>query len=269
MAAYQELFAQAGLAVGQVLLTHDDLQHHERHLNARNTIMALLDRGIVPIINENDAVSFTELTVGDNDQLSALVAALLPADLLVLLTTAKGVVRNFGKAGAKVISTVRKIDDSVRRHARGTQSRTSIGGMVLKINAADVAVRSGIPAVIASGTQRGVLGKILAGDNVGTLFVPAPQKLKSRKRWIAFFHHPKGALVVDAGARTALRERGKSLLLPGIVRCEGEFAGGEVVKICDLEGTEFAHGISRATRAEIESDVAGKVVVHRDDLVVL
>ena len=206
MAAYQELFAQAGLAVGQVLLTHDDLQHHERHLNARKTIMALLDRGIVPIINENDAVSFTELTVGANDHLSALVAALLPADLLVLLTTAEGVIRNFGKPGAKVISTVRKIDDSVRRHARGTQSRTSIGGMVSKINAADVAVRSGIPAVIASGMQRGVLGKILAGDNVGTLFVPAPQKLKSRKRWIAFFHHPEGALVVDAGARTALRE---------------------------------------------------------------
>ncbi len=269
MAAYQELFAQAGLAVGQVLLTHDDLQHHERHLNARNTIMALLDRGIVPIINENDAVSFTELTVGDNDQLSALVASLLPADLLLLLTTAEGVVRNFGKSGAKVISVVRKIDGSVRRHAKGTQSRTSIGGMVSKIDAADVAVRSGIPAVIASGTQRGVLGKILAGDNVGTLFVPAPQKLKSRKRWIAFFHHPKGALVVDSGARSALRERGKSLLLPGIVRCEGEFAGGDVVKICDLEGTEFAQGISRASRTDVERGVTEKVVVHCDDLVVL
>lgn len=269
MAAYQELFAQAGLAVGQVLLTHDDLQHHERHLNARNTIMALLDRGVVPIINENDAVSFTELTVGDNDHLSALVAALLPADLLVLLTTAEGLVRNFGKPSAKVISIVRKIDDSVRRHARGTQSRTSIGGMVSKINAAGVSARSGIPVVIASGTQRGVLAKILAGDNVGTLFVPAPQKLKGRKRWIAFFHHPKGALVVDAGARSALRERGKSLLLPGISHCEGEFAGGDVVKICDLEGTEFAQGISRAARAEIENGAPGKVVVHRDDLVIL
>ena len=269
MAAYQELFAQAGLAVGQVLLTHDDLQHHERHLNARNTIMALLNREIVPIINENDAVSFTELTVGDNDQLSALVAALLPADLLVLLTAAEGVVRNFGEPRAKVISIVRKIDESVRRHARGTQSRTSIGGMVSKIEAAGIAVRSGIPAVIASGTKRGILGKILAGDTVGTLFVPAPQKLKGRKRWIAFFHHPKGALVVDAGARSALRERSKSLLFPGIVRCEGEFDIGDVVKICDLEGTEFAQGISRVARAQIDSGAAVKVVVHRDDLVIM
>ena len=193
MAAYQELFAQAGLAVGQVLLTHDDLQHHERHLNARNTIMALLDRGIVPIINENDAVSFTELTVGDNDQLSALVAALLPADLLVLLTTAEGVVRNFGKAGAKVISTVRKIDDSVRRHARGTQSQTSIGGMVSKINAADVAVRSGIRAHSA----------VCCG------------KFWLATMWARFLcRHPKSSRVVNGGLRSFIIQKERWWWMP-------------------------------------------------------
>ena len=268
MAVYQELFGAAGLQVGQVLLTHDDLAHHDRHLNARNTLMALLDRGIVPIINENDAVSFMELTVGDNDRLSALVAALLPADLLVVLTTADGVVRNFGKPRARLISTVRKIDESIRRHARGTQSRTSIGGMASKLDAAETAMRSGVPMVIASGTRSGMLSKILSGAKVGTLFVPA-ERMKGRKRWIAFFHHPKGVLVVDDGAKEALRRRGKSLLLPGVVRCEGEFAAGDVVKISDADGTEFAQGIARASLAEVEGGVAPKVVVHRDDLVVL
>lgn len=268
MSVYQELFGEAGLSVGQVLLTHDDLAHHDRHLNARNTLMALLERDVVPIINENDAVSFTELTVGDNDRLSALVAALLPADLLVLLTSAEGVMCNYGKRNAKLISTVRKIDDSLRKQARGTKSRTSIGGMASKIDAADMAVRSGISVVIASGTQRGALGKILAGEVVGTLFLPA-KKMKGRKRWIAFFHHPTGALVVDDGAKAALRERGKSLLLPGVARCEGEFAEGDVLKICDADGTEFARGIARAARAEAESGEAAKVVVHRDDLVIL
>ena len=268
MSVYQELFGEVGLSVGQVLLTHDDLAHHDRHLNARNTLMALLDREVVPVINENDAVSFTELTVGDNDRLSALVAALLPADLLVLLTTAEGVVRNHGKPNAKLISTVRKIDDTLRNLARGTQSRTSIGGMVSKIDAADMAVRSGIPVVIAPGARRGVLAKILAGETVGTLFVPA-DKMKGRKRWIAFFHHPTGVLVVDDGAKEALRARGKSLLLPGVARCEGEFGAGDVVKICDADGTEFARGIARAARLEVEERAAAKVVVHRDDLVIL
>lgn len=268
MSVYQELFGEVGMHVGQVLLTHDDLAHHDRHLNARNTLVALIDRGVVPIINENDAVSFTELRVGDNDRLSALVAVLLPADLLVILTTAEGVVRNFGKANARIIPAVRKIDVAIRRHARGTQSRTSVGGMVSKIDAADMAMRSGIPMVIASGTQRGVLAKILAGESVGTLFVPA-EKMKGRKRWIAFFHHPSGVLVVDDGAKEALRKFGKSLLLPGVARCEGEFEAGDVVKICDVDGTEFARGIARAARTEVESGAVAKVVVHRDDLVVL
>jgi glutamate 5-kinase len=257
MATYAELFARHNLHVAQVLLTHDDLEHHERHLNARNTLVTLLGRGVVPIINENDAVSFTEIKFGDNDTLSALVASLLPADLLVILTTVDGVIENFSKANPKTISVIEKIDSTIEKLAGGTDSETAVGGMASKIQAAKIAVRSGIPLVIAS-------------ENEGTLFVAHPTKLQGRKRWIAFFHHPQGALFVDDGAKLALREKGRSLLPPGVARCEGEFAAGDVVRICDLNGTEFARGIAKFGAAEVRGRKLARVeVVHRDDLVIL
>jgi len=270
MAIYDQLFAVHGLSVAQLLLTHDDLQHHERHLNARNTLVTLLRRGIVPIINENDVVSFTELKFGDNDKLSALVASLLPADLLVILTTVDGVIQNFGKANPKTIPIVERIDTDLESIARGTDSSTAVGGMASKIQAAKIAVRSGIPLVIASGKKKEALANIMSGQEEGTLFVPQPSRLKGRKRWIAFFHHPQGALFVDEGAKKALRESGKSLLPPGIARCEGEFADGDVVRICDLNGTEFARGIAAHSSREIASKKLQRVeVVHRDNLVIL
>ncbi len=270
MATYEKLFAKFNLTVAQVLLTHEDLQHHERHLNARNTLIALLNRDVVPIINENDAVSLAELKFGDNDRLSALVASLLPADLLVILTTVDGVIENFGKAGARTLSVIEKIDATIEDMAGGTDSATAVGGMTTKIQAAQIAVRSGIPLVIASGKRKNVLARIVAGQDEGTLFVPRPGKMRGRKRWIAFFHRPKGALVVDDGARKALRESGRSLLPPGIARCEGRFDSGDVVRICDLNGTEFARGIARFTSAEINAAKLSRVeVVHRDDLVIL
>jgi glutamate 5-kinase len=270
MAAYEKFFAQFNLHVAQVLLTHDDLEHHERHLNARNTLVTLLQRGVVPIINENDAVSFTELRFGDNDRLSALVASLLPADLLVILTTVDGVMQNFGQAEPKTIATIEQIDEKVESLAGGTTSATAVGGMASKIQAAKVVMRAGIPLVIASGKRQTVLGRIVAGENEGTLFVPQPHKLKGRKRWIAFFHHPKGSLFVDDGAKKALREAGKSLLPPGVARCEGQFSAGDIVRICDLNGMEFARGLSRFSSAEISGRQLSRVeVVHRDDLVVL
>ncbi len=270
MATYAELFARHGLLVAQVLLTHDDLEHHERHLNARNTLVTLLGRGVVPIINENDAVSFTEIKFGDNDKLSALVASLLPADLLVILTTVDGVIENFGRANPQTISVVEKIDSVLEKLARGTDSDTAVGGMKSKIEAAKIAVRSGIPLVIASGKKKNVLAKILGGEDEGTLFVAEPKKLQGRKRWIAFFHHPRGALFVDDGAKRALREKGKSLLPPGVARCEGEFAAGDVVRICDLDGTEFARGIARFDSAAVRARKLPKEeLVHRDDLVIL
>src|SRR5205085_3913300 len=154
MAMYDRLFGAHGLNVAQVLLTHDDLQHHERHLNARNTLVTLLGHGVVPIINENDVISFTELKFGDNDKLSALVAALLPADLLVILTTVDGVIRNFGKPDPTTIPIIETIDEAVEGLAGGTDSPTAVGGMASKIHAAKIAVRSGIPLVIASGKKK-------------------------------------------------------------------------------------------------------------------
>jgi glutamate 5-kinase len=270
MAMYADLFARHGLHVAQVLLTHDDLEHHERHLNARNTLVTLLGRGVVPIINENDAISFTEIKFGDNDKLSALVASLLPADLLVILTTVDGVIENFGKADPKTISVIEHIDQTIEKLAGGTTSETAVGGMASKVQAAKIAVRSGIPLVIASGKKKQVLAKILAGEDEGTLFVPQPTRLQGRKRWIAFFHHPQGALFVDDGARLAVREKGKSLLPPGVARCEGEFAAGDVVRICDLNGTEFARGIARFDSAAVRARKLPKEeLVHRDDLVIL
>jgi glutamate 5-kinase len=270
MATYEKLFSAFDLIVAQVLLTHDDLEHHERHLNARNTLVTLLTRGVIPIINENDAVSITELKFGDNDRLSALVASLLPADLLVILTTVDGVIENFGKANPKTIPTIERIDTELEKIAGGTDSATAVGGMKSKIEAAKIVVRSGIPLVVASGKKKHALARIVAGEEEGTLFVPQPTKLQGRKRWIAFFHNPKGALFVDNGARTALREGGKSLLPPGVARCEGEFEAGDVVRICDLDGTEFARGIAGYRSVEVKARQLQRVeIVHRDNLVIL
>ncbi len=271
MALYEKLFARFDLQVAQVLLTHDDLQHHDRHLNARNTLITLLQRdNVVPVINENDAVSVTELKFGDNDQLSALVASLLPADLLVILTTVEGVIENYGEPTARVLPTIENISQTVERLAGGTESATAVGGMASKIQAAKIVIRSGIPLVIACGRKKDMLTHILAGKEVGTIFVPRRDKLKGRKRWIAFFHRPKGSIFVDAGARKALRDGGKSLLPPGISRCEGEFQAGDIVRICDLDGTEFARGICDFDSASIQARRLPRTeVVHRDNLVVL
>jgi glutamate 5-kinase len=270
MATYERLFGAFDLSVAQLLLTHDDLEHHERHLNARNTLVTLLRHGLIPIINENDVVSFTELKFGDNDKLSALVASLLPADLLVILTNVDGVIENFGKPNARTVPLIERIDDALEQMAGGTDSATAVGGMASKVQAAKIAVRSGIPLVIASGRKKQGLARVLAGEPEGTLFVPQPRRLQGRKRWIAFFHHPKGTIFVDAGAKKALREAGKSLLPPGVVRCEGVFESGEVVRVCDLDGTEFARGIAGFCSREIAERKLRRVeVVHRDNLVIL
>jgi glutamate 5-kinase len=268
MAMYEKLFGEAACGVAQVLLTHYDLEHHERHLNARNTLVTLLRHGIVPIINENDAISVTELKFGDNDKLSALVACLLPADALIILTTVDGLLENFGKANPRTVSVVENLA-TVEKMAKGTDSETAVGGMASKLQAARMVVRSGIPMVIASGRKKGVLARVLEGAVEGTLFVAQPARLKGRKRWIAFFHHAKGALYVDDGARKALRENGKSLLPPGVARCEGEFSAGDVVRICDLNGTEFARGICDFDSGAVQARRVKEVLVHRDNLVVL
>jgi glutamate 5-kinase len=270
MGMYERLFAKFNLCCAQVLLTHEDLEDHDRHLNARHALLALLQRGVVPIINENDAVSCTELKFGDNDKLSALVACLLPADLLVILTTVDGVIRNFGKTNPETIPLIDHIDDTIEQMAGGTQSATAVGGMATKIQAARIVIRSGIPLVIASGRKKHVLAQVLEGLNEGTLFVPQPNRLRGRKRWIAFFHHPQGTLLVDDGAKRALRDQGKSLLPPGVTRCEGSFKAGDVVRVCDLDGMEFARGITSLDASQITASAKSRIeVIHRDNLVIL
>ncbi len=235
MTIYEKLLGEAGLRVAQVLLTHDDLEHHERHLNARTTLLSLLRHGILPVINENDAISFTEIKFGDNDQLSALVACLLPADALVILTTVDGFIENFGKPNPKTISTVEHLDAAVEKQARGHRQRHRRGRHGLQIAGRQDrdAFRHSAGHRLREKEKRP--GPHFRGARRRDHFCGAEAKLKGRKRWIAFFHHPKGTLFVDEGAKQALRERGKSLLPPGVARCEGDFAAGEVVRVCDLQ----------------------------------
>jgi glutamate 5-kinase len=269
MSMYENLFRHYDLRVAQVLLTHEDLADHTRHLNARSTLLTLLQRGVTPIINENDAVSVTELKFGDNDRLSALVASLLPADVLIILTTTEGLLRNYGHASATRIPVVETIDAAIETAASGTRSPTAVGGMTTKIEAAKIVVRAGIPLVIASGRSFDVLTRILAGADEGTLFVPRPGRLPSRKRWLAFYHRTAGALGIDEGARRAVCEAGRSLLAPGVVRVQGTFPPGAVVSICDLSGREIARGLTRWGAEVLRSRAATCEIVHRNDLVVL
>jgi glutamate 5-kinase len=254
MAVYDAVFEKSGIHVAQVLLTHDDLKNRTRHLNARNTLETLLTRGVVPIINENDTVSVDEIKFGDNDRLAALTATLIDAELLVILSHVDGLLKD----GAPV-AAVSEITREIEQLAGGTDRETSVGGMKSKIEAARIVTRAGIPMIIANGERDHVLTDLLAGKEVGTIFVPQTSKLASRKRWIAFFQHPAGTLVVDDGAKIALRDAGKSLLAKGVVRTEGKFVAGDVVSICDRNCVEFARGLVRD----------GSVMVHRDDLVIL
>jgi glutamate 5-kinase len=279
MAMYDEAFAGFSIHVAQVLLTHDDLRNRTRHLNARHTLDTLLRRGVVPIINENDTVSVDEIKFGDNDRLGALVAALIDADLLIILSHVEGLYAcrsdipvatgaDRGKnAAPTVISVVPEITHDIERLAGGTERLTSVGGMVSKLAAAKIVTRAGIPMVIASGEQPNVLADLLAGKEVGTIFLPGAKKLAGRKRWIAFFQRTAGVLRVDNGARDALCASGKSLLAKGVVGAEGEFAVGDAVSIQDKNGVEFARGLTKVASSELKTAVG--VIVHRDDLVIL
>ncbi|HUJ08452.1 MAG TPA: glutamate 5-kinase [Verrucomicrobiae bacterium] len=262
MALYDGLFSKFNIVIAQVLLTHDDLKNRARHLNAHNTLMTLVARNVIPIVNENDTVSVDEIKFGDNDLLGALTATLIDADLLVILSHVEGLLRQ-----GIPLSVVGDISAEIEQLAGGTNRATSVGGMRSKIEAARIVTRAGIPMVIASGERRRVLEDLLTGADIGTLFVPKEGKLASRKRWIAFFQRPVGAIVVDDGAARAVRDNGKSLLAKGIVSADGKFGKGDVVSITDKNRVEFARGLAKVSSTEWKS-ISG-VVVHRDDLVIL
>jgi glutamate 5-kinase len=285
---YEQAFKRHGIKVGQVLLTSQDISDRGRYLNARNTLLALLDFGVLPIVNENDTVAVDEIKVGDNDNLAALVAHLIDADLLVLLTDVDGLYTGDPRRdpSARRIETVEAVTEEIRNLCFddvGRDGRVSVGGMVTKLEAAQKAGASGIPMVIASGREPGTLARVLKGEPLGTHFLPRDDRLAARKRWIAFAVPPQGRLTVDAGARKALTENGKSLLPSGVVGVQGEFSAGEVVAVTETDGQEFARGlvnydagelrkIRGAKTAEIEKTLGYKglaEVIHRDNLVVL
>ncbi|MBI3457851.1 MAG: glutamate 5-kinase [Candidatus Rokubacteria bacterium] len=281
---YEQAFAAHGRRVAQVLLTQEDISHRARYLNARNTLLTLLGYGVVPVINENDTVAVEEIKVGDNDNLAALVAYLVDADLLVLLSDTDGLYTGDPNRDptARRIDVVDTITPEMERLA-GAEGPLGTGGMVTKLQAAQKAMAAGIAMVVADGRRPGVLDAILRGDSVGTYFQPRGDRLAARKRWIAFAIPPQGILEVDAGARRALVERGKSLLPSGVVKVEGEFAAGDAVGLRAPDGHEFARGIVNYDAREVAllrgaktSDIerllgyrVGDEVIHRDNLVIL
>ncbi|MDX1992050.1 MAG: glutamate 5-kinase [bacterium] len=284
MQLYGDLFDIFGIAVGQVLLTRDDLSHRTRYLNARDTLLTLIEQRVIPIINENDTVATEEIRVGDNDNLSALVASVVEADLLVLLTDIAGLYSADPRrdSSAQLIPFVPRIDEATYALAGGTGSKLGTGGMLTKIEAAHTASRSGVTTVIASGSESNVLARVVNGDEIGTRFAPVSSAVESRKRWL-LTDKAQGIVRVDAGAAAAITGRSASLLPVGITQVEGDFVRGATVSVRDPNGLEIAHGLSNYGSEELRklpgmksSQIAdvlgysyGDHVIHRNNMVVL
>ncbi len=276
--AYEEAFAKYQVPVAQVLLTHAGMTDRERYLNARAALDALLERGAVPIINENDTVSIDEIKFGDNDQLAAMVATLVGADLLVLLTDVDGLLDRDGKR----VSVVRDLEEA-RQLVRPTKSEVSLGGMASKLQAAERAITRGLPMLIAPANDPEILVKVVRGDDVGTLFLAGEMPMASRKHWIAYTLKTRGVLEVDEGAARAVAQLNRSLLAIGVRGVRGDFRAGDAVAVEAPGGKEIARGLVQYDARDMRK-IAGKhshqiedlvghsvgdEVVHRDDLVVL
>ncbi|MGB1255432.1 MAG: glutamate 5-kinase [Thiolinea sp.] len=283
--AYEENFQQYGLHAAQVLLTHDDLANRRRYLNARNTLRHLVKLGTIPVVNENDTVAAEEIRLGDNDTLGALVANLVEADLLVILTDQQGLYNKDPRqhADAELISEGQANDQRFLAFAGGAGTNVGSGGMRTKVLAAQRANRSGCATLIASGQEAGILERLRAGETLGTLLLPDSAPLAARKQWIASQLESCGKVWLDDGAARAIRETGRSLLPVGVTRVEGEFGRGEVVSCLDSKGHLLAKGlvnyssiqakqIKQRPSRDIEK-ILGYVdaaeLIHRDNLVVL
>lgn len=251
---YEKLFAEYGLVVAQILLTRADVADRRRYINACNTFLTLLQWGVVPIINENDSVSVDEIKFGDNDQLSALVACLSDADLLVLLTTTDGLYTSNPHRDEKAIfvPVVDRITPEVRSWADTSTDEVARGGMITKLQAAEIATKSGIGVVITDGNMPRVLQRVQSGEKVGTYFRPQAGYVKRRKRWIAFARVAKGSVIIDDGAREALCNDGKSLLPVGVIGVKGSFEPGESIRVLDTDGMEIGRGLSNFSSSELE-----------------
>ena len=287
MHTYEKAFEKKDIKVAQILLSHDDLGNRRRYLNAKHTIEALLERNVIPIINENDSVTVEEIKIGDNDTLSATVACLVDAQLLIILSDVEGLfnrdpsIKIKGEK-AELLSHVARVNDEIERTAGKSNNKLTVGGMYTKVIAAKKTMSFGIPTLVVNGLDEKVLEHVFSGKDVGTLFWSGKGKIRDRKHWIAHTLKPAGTLVVDAGARKALVERDKSLLPAGLIKVKGEFEFGKAVIIMDEEGKEIGRGLVNYNSRDL-LQIKGmktsaikkrigesfyKEVIHRDDLVI-
>ncbi len=290
MHTYEKAFEARGLKVAQILLGNDDLENRKRYLNAKHTIDALLQHRVIPIINENDSVTVDEIKIGDNDTLSATVACLSGAQLLIILSDVEGLftrdpARAHDKSGLppKLIPLVERISPEVESLAGHSKNPLAIGGMHTKVLAAKKTMSSGIPTLVISGLRGKALEDVFKGKEVGTLFWSGHRKIKDRKHWIAHTLKPAGDITIDAGAGKALLERGKSLLPAGVMRADGDFKFGSAVRIINANSKEIGRGLVNYSAADLEKIKGMKTaairkimgndfyveVIHRDDLVIL
>ncbi len=282
---YAALFASRDVAVGQVLLTRRDTGDRQAYLHARDTFERLLSLGVVPVVNENDTVAVDEIRFGDNDTLAALVAVMVGAELVVLLTDIEGLYSSDPRAdaGAELLEHVSELTDQILSAAGGTGTLVGSGGMVTKVEAAKVLMRAGIPLVVCDGRRDGVVLDAAEGRPVGTYFAGGAASVSARKLWIATGNRPAGEVVIDDGAKEALCARGKSLLPAGVVRVDGSFGVGDTIVLKDRDGRVVAQGLTSLSSADLDAvkglktvqiaktlpEVAGREVIHRDHLVIL
>lgn len=287
MHTYEKAFEKKDIKVAQILLSHDDLGNRRRYLNAKHTIEALLERNVIPIINENDSVTVEEIKIGDNDTLSATVACLVDAQLLIILSDVEGLfnrdpsIKSKGEK-AELLSHVERVNEEIERTAGKSNNKLTVGGMYTKVIAAKKTMSFGIPTLVVNGLDEKVLENIFAAKDVGTLFWSGKGKIRDRKHWIAHTLKPAGTLVVDAGARKALIEGGKSLLPAGLIKIKGDFEFGKAVTIIDEEGKEIGRGLVNYNSRDLLQIKGMKTpaikklignslyeeVIHRDDLVI-
>ena len=281
MQFYSDALAPHGVLPAQILLTAGDFDSRARYLNMRNTIRTLFEYGCLPVINENDTVSVAEIKFGDNDTLAAMVANLLRAPLLILLTNVDGLFTADPREdpGATLLATVPTIDAAVAGLAGASKSDLGTGGMTSKLKAARLATAAGGAVIMANGSLDGILDRIFAAEPVGTLFLPHTEALPSRKRWLGLTARPKGTLVVDCGAKRAIIEKGRSLLPVGVLRIDGDFSKGDLVSVVGEDGVEIARGLTNYSSEDaaklkgLSTDRMGTVqyeeLIHRDNLAVM
>ncbi len=284
MYAYEEAFNTHQLLVAQILLTREDLTNRQRYLNAHNTLITLLEWGIIPIINENDTVAVDEIKFGDNDNLSALIAHLIESDLLIVLTDTDGLYDRDPRddSRARLIPVVEEVDDTVVEYTSNFSGQWGLGGMRSKIMAARKVTAGGIPVIVASGRKEGVLQEIIKGKPLGTLFLPQKPTLSRKKHWIAFTLKHKGDIIVDEGAKKAVLEKGKSLLPSGVIEVKGRFGIGACVRLLDQKACVIGKGLVNYSSSDIikirglkTSEIEERLefkhsdeVIHRDNMVI-